>query len=637
MSFLPNRPAIKSVLAIFPFTVFLTLITGCSTSSQLCGTEFSVTTTTDRADSCRADDCSFREAILKANTCIEDQTIRLQEGIYTLSIPGGSEENAETGDLDIRKTVSILGAGKDRTTIDGNNIDRVFDIFPLAAAFINGVSIVNGNITDPPVTIQNGGAIRVHEGASLVISESKLLNHYAGPGFSNGGAIYSRGVVTISEVEIRGNRADANGGGVYSLNGRMKILDSQFIENRAWTGGGLYSQNTINNSDSNPRDDLLVGSCVFDQNEAKNEYAFNPDAVGPGNGGGLHFAGRGRIENSTFSQNTVDGSGGGLAIGEALLEIHNVVVQNNEAERGGGIRNSGSTKIHRSFIRQNVATRGNGGGILAGGDTQVYETTIEGNTAIESTDPDNIFGGRGGGISLGGIVLVSQSTVKDNLAEYGGGGIYNLAGVITLLNSTVSGNTAARFGGGVMVHSRDGNFKNSTIVENDSPEGAGVYISWSPLIPAWGTFNHSIIANNGSGEFPEDCQDNRQEIYEQGTAIISIGFSILGDQSCTFSGPGDMVDVDPVLGPLELNNSDNSGITMTHLPLEGSPAINSGASTTSIDMNQPKCMPNDQRGMERPKFGGAPGGRVCDIGAVEVKGENEVDLPDIEPVDPVTL
>jgi hypothetical protein len=41
--------------------------------------------------------------------------------------------------------------------------------------------------------------------------------------------------------------------------------------------------------------------------------------------------------------------------------------------------------------------------------------------------------------------------------------------------------------------------------------------------------------------------------------------------------------------------------------------------------------------MERPKFGGSPRGRVCDIGTVEVKGENEVDLPDIEPVDPVTL
>jgi hypothetical protein len=633
MLFLQNRQAMKSVFAILLIVAVLTITTGCRTNNQYCGDEFDVTTTIDRAETCRKTSCSLREAILKANTCIEDQTIRLREGVYTLSIPrvsGNSEVEENTGDLDIKNTIVILGAGKDRTIIDGNNIDRVFDIYLLNGAFINGVTIQNGNSAD-------GGAIRVNEGASLVLTESKLLNNRSSRSFSGrGGAIYSGGVVTLSEVEVRGNSATSYGGGVYSLNGKLKILDSQFIENRAWVGGGLYSRNEIDNSDPTPRDDVLIRNCVFDQNEAKNEYASIPESVGPGNGGGLYVASRGQIEASIFTQNLVDGTGGGLLINKGIVEIRDVIVENNEAERGGGISNSGSTKIFRSIIRQNLASRGNGGGISAGGDTQIYESTIEGNTAKESTDPENIFGGRGGGISLGGIVVVSQSTINSNHAEYGGGGIYNLGGVITLLNSTVSDNTAARFGGGAMIFSRDGAFKNSTIVRNDAPEGAGVYISWSPLSPAWGTFNHSIIAYNGSGEFPEDCQDNRQEVFGQGIAIISIGFNILGDSSCTFEGAGDMMGVDPLLGDLELNNSDNSGITKTHLPLPGSPAINNGASTTSINMMQPKCMPEDQRGIERPKFGGAEGGRTCDIGAVEVKGATKIDLPEINPVDEVT-
>ncbi len=50
--------------------------------------------------------------------------------------------------------------------------------------------------------------------------------------------------------------------------------------------------------------------------------------------------------------------------------------------------------------------------------------------------------------------------------------------------------------------------------------------------------------------------------------------------------------------------TDNGGLTPTHLPEPGSPAID-GAGTM--------CVADDQRGIARPQ------GPACDIGAVEVE------------------
>ncbi len=58
--------------------------------------------------------------------------------------------------------------------------------------------------------------------------------------------------------------------------------------------------------------------------------------------------------------------------------------------------------------------------------------------------------------------------------------------------------------------------------------------------------------------------------------------------------------LNPLLGPL----ANNGGPTQTHLPLTGSPAINTGNTTLTVD----------QRGTTRPQ------GAADDKGAVEVVG-----------------
>jgi hypothetical protein len=77
--------------------------------------------------------------------------------------------------------------------------------------------------------------------------------------------------------------------------------------------------------------------------------------------------------------------------------------------------------------------------------------------------------------------------------------------------------------------------------------------------------------------------------------------------------------VDPQLGPL----GDNGGPTQTHMPLAGSPAIDTATSGG--------CPAADQRGIGRPADGNGDGVAACDVGAVEFLDECTADPDKVLP------
>ena len=94
----------------------------------------------------------------------------------------------------------------------------------------------------------------------------------------------------------------------------------------------------------------------------------------------------------------------------------------------------------------------------------------------------------------------------------------------------------------------------------------------------------------------------------QGT-ITSLGHNLEDTNSCAFTGPGDLHNIDPLLSPLR----DNGGALPTHALLPGSPAIDAG--------DNAGCPAADQRGVARPKDGDADGTATCDIGAYEYQAD----------------
>ena len=91
----------------------------------------------------------------------------------------------------------------------------------------------------------------------------------------------------------------------------------------------------------------------------------------------------------------------------------------------------------------------------------------------------------------------------------------------------------------------------------------------------------SITSSNGlPGDVVADLSDDifnagasGQNFFNDGGTITSHGFNLSNDDGGGFlNGPGDQIDTDPLVGPLQ----DNGGPTFTHALLLGNPAIDSG-------------------------------------------------------------
>lgn len=308
-----------------------------------------------------------------------------------------------------------------------------------------------------------------------------------------------------------------------------------------------------------------------------------------------------------------------------------------EELQGGGISGSDVTIVD-STIQNNSLTGINvavsGGGIAANG-----------LTLTDSTVRDNVLSGKyatGGGISVNGATIygstISNNTINGDFAEGKvlGGGI--AADHLGLYQSTVSGNRVEGYqalGGGIALPDTDStaNIVHSTIVNNlvESPfiaGGGGLTIRTLPHIEG------SVIAGNlSSGTSPDVRVRDLIDESSGEEPEPRLRYSLIGDTSGSpidvMTGPGNLLNIDPMLGPL----SDNGGPTETHLPLTGSPLIDAGdpgrvAVPLEIRVRSPLNIPLtfagdvDQRGVghERHLAGIAFGEPRIDIGAVEIAG-----------------
>jgi hypothetical protein len=238
------------------------------------------------------------------------------------------------------------------------------------------------------------------------------------------------------------------------------------------------------------------------------------------------------------------------------------------------------------------STTGFGGGISMFGFkgnvfTSVENSSITGNSAAFS----------GGGIDCDqsrGLSIVN-STISGNSAGSYGGGIIN-SGLMTIANSTISGNSAGTSGGGI-INSELMTIANSTISNNSAGSGGGIYNGFRLQI------SNTILNAGASGA----------NIVNVGT-ITSQGYNLSSDDGGGYlNGPGDQINTDPLLGPLQ----NNRGPTFTHALLPGSPAIDAG---------DPSFTPPpyfDQRGLP---FVRVVNGRI-DIGSLEAPRQRPTPIP----------
>jgi uncharacterized repeat protein (TIGR01451 family) len=192
--------------------------------------------------------------------------------------------------------------------------------------------------------------------------------------------------------------------------------------------------------------------------------------------------------------------------------------------------------------------------------------------------------GAGGGVYNNGTMTINGSTLDHNHAR-SGGGIDHSGSSLHMTNDTISSNTASDNGGG-FYNRGSATLTHVTLSDNSAggPDTGGNIFNDEALL----TLQNSIVANS----------DTDGNCFYTGGFVTSSGNNLDDGNSCAFSNVGDIVNSDPLLGPLQ----DNGGATLTHALSPGSPAIDYG--------NSAFCAATDQRGLSRPPT-------ACDMGAYE--------------------
>jgi predicted outer membrane repeat protein len=370
--------------------------------------------------------CSLREAVMSINAgtnqmdCVADiteaygsnDTLMLAPGIYTLSVPGLDESfianggttaptvtntpNAAVGDLDIQKSLRILGSGADSTLIQwdsalGTGRDRIFHVYATSGTVnvsLQDLTLSQGQTQEQPIKLgpastagllpttyylrRAGGAIAVGPAAAVVLVDPNITGqaNAEGRGGSKkpgstgeeGGATLG---LTLTNVTLSGNSAQGDGGGLYTA--------------APLSATGL----TVSGNTSST------------------------------NGGGIYNEGNTSILSSVISNNTAEGGGGFFGTGSNTVDFKGVTLNGNKAVGGGGIsgRAGVTLRLLNSTLSGNIGSD-TGGGLYTNGSAELRFVTIAKNLAGADSSTAgsgiNTFPSSAGGVTLKNVLMADN-------------------------------------------------------------------------------------------------------------------------------------------------------------------------------------------------------------------------------------
>ncbi|HEV8719623.1 MAG TPA: hypothetical protein VGW77_03175 [Candidatus Binatia bacterium] len=125
------------------------------------------------------------------------------------------------------------------------------------------VTINNGNISDNKGSLGGGafnhGGSFDYYGKSIPAGDFSIANSTISKNSGGvGGGVFNKGVLTIENSTISGNKASDDGGGIFNASnynnapaGDLSLLDTTISENRAKdSGGGLFNEGSLNVTNS---------------------------------------------------------------------------------------------------------------------------------------------------------------------------------------------------------------------------------------------------------------------------------------------------------------------------------------------------------------------------------------------------
>ena len=183
------------------------------------------------------------------------------------------------------------------------------------------------------------------------------------------------------------------------------------------------------------------------------------------------------LNDITLSNNiALNGIGGGLYNGSNQpITIEDSLINDNQADSGGGLSSTNYLSLLRTQVANNATTGSAAGlGLLNGG--YLFNNTIENNQSEKSA----------GGIDAGDHVVIQGGTLRNN--QSGKNGAIGFAGGIRLNDLSITGDQSGYF------YLGDVNIAENSATRN----GGGLYASFSPATPKKVLLVRLTVQNNRS-------------------------------------------------------------------------------------------------------------------------------------------
>ncbi|MEL6106616.1 MAG: FG-GAP-like repeat-containing protein, partial [Planctomycetota bacterium] len=240
---------------------------------------------------------------------------------------------------------------------------------------------------------------------------------------------------------------------------------------------------------------------------------------------------------------------------------------------------------------------GQAGAFFSNGDTTLRRVVMTGNGS-------NAVNGSTIEVTAGRLIIEDSAVVN------------NAAGVdaairlqdtqTTITNTTISGNATTGISVFNTSSDEDKLSLNSVTIANNAGDGIEVVANNGPTLIEY----QNTLFSNGTNLRSITAQANDAGL--PGLSIVSLGHNLLDDTpeglAAHDAAPGDLRDTDPLLAEL----ADNGGPTPTHALLSGSPAIDAGAPTSGLFIEQ-QVVSDSETG-------------ASSVSAADINGDGRVDV-----------
>lgn len=250
----------------------------------------------------------LQDALVEARSLAPDIAVEIwvARGVYHPDEGAGQSDNSRLPAFEMANEVEIFGGFAGNESARG---DRDWFANPtVLSGDIDGNDAVNGNgVTEHFSDIAGNNSYHVVRARN--VTSARLDGFYVTAGNADGGGL------------IDGTFLMRHGGGIHLRNAAFTLANLNLVGNRADNeGGGLYAE-----QDSSPPFSPHLTDSVVEHNHAQT------------GGGAAFLRGNILIERSRFHGNEATALGGAVYSWIASLDMHSSVLKGNSAEYGGGI------------------------------------------------------------------------------------------------------------------------------------------------------------------------------------------------------------------------------------------------------------------------------------------------------------